>query len=80
MGKRLSVPGAVMDVIASESTSDLESLRKALRYWVQRDPYASWRRLIWRFRWSDDPDLCSIADNICGLAEKLTGLYFLKSG
>ena len=73
VGKRLAVPAAVMNVIASESTSDLESLRKSLRYWVQRDPNASWRRLIWRFHWSQDPNLWRVADDMTGLAEKLTG-------
>ena len=62
VGYRLWVPDAVRDLIASECTSDSECLRKALRYWIQRDPLASWRQLIWR-----------VTDDVRSLAEELTG-------
>ena len=70
VGTRLRVPDAVLDLIASECTSDSECLRKALRYWIQRDPLASWRQLISRLDWSD---LVRVADGVRSLAEELTG-------
>ena len=82
VGARLYVPKAVMDLIASECTSDSECLRKALRYWIQRDPLASWRRLIWMLDWSDaadirrvadDAEIRRVADDVRSLAEELTG-------
>ena len=73
VGTRLFVPRAVLDLIASECTSDSECLRKALRYWIQRDPLASWRRLIVGLDWSGDYDLVGVADGVRHLAEELTG-------
>ena len=73
VGTWLYVPRAVLDLIASECTSDSECLRKALRYWIQRDPLASWRGLIWRLDQSGDDDLVGVADGVRSLAEELTG-------
>ena len=73
VGTWLYVPGAVLDLIASECTSDSECLRKALRYWIQRDPLASWRRLIWRLDMSENSDLVGVTDDVRSLAEELTG-------
>ena len=73
VGDKLRVPRAVLDLIASECTSDSECLRKALRYWIQRDPLASWRRLIYWFDRSEDADVRRVADDMRSLAEELTG-------
>ena len=73
VGAGLYVPDAVLDLIASECTSDSECLRKALRYWIQRDPLASWRQLLWRLDWSGKADLVRVADDVRSLAEELTG-------
>ena len=73
VGYLLDVPGAVLDLIASECTSDSECLRKALRYWIQRDPHASWRGLIVGLDWSEGDDLVRVADDVRSLAEELTG-------
>ena len=73
VGAWLHVPDAVLDLIASECTSDSECLRKALRYWIQRDPLASWRGLIHRLDRSMDVDLVRVADDVRSLAEELTG-------
>ena len=69
----LHFPVAVMDLIASECTSDSECLRKALRYWIQRDPLASWRRLIVQLDNSGVADLIRVADDVRSLVEELTG-------
>ena len=73
VGAGLYVPSAVLDLIASECTSDSECLRKALRYWIQRDPLASWRGLVYCLHWSRDVDLVGVADDVRSLAEELTG-------
>ena len=73
VGTRLRVPNAFLHLIASECTSDSECLRKALRYWIQRDPHASWRGLIYLLDRSGDDDLAGVADGVRHLAEELTG-------
>ena len=73
VGERLSIPKASLEIIASDGDSDLERLRGVIRYWLMRDPYASWRRLIWRFHWSLYKDFRQLANSIIKYAEKLTG-------
>ena len=77
VGMELHVPRRSMDIIASESTSDLQCLmRGTLRYWIRHDPRASWRRLIWRLDWSLKADLNKLSNDIRSYAEKLTGQYY----
>ena len=74
VGGQLYIPDTVIGAIALESAPDvLKCLRKILQYWVQRDPNASWRRLIRRFDRSADPDLHRVADHVRNFAEELTG-------
>jgi hypothetical protein len=72
IGKCLYIPDAALKVIASDFNSDLDRLRAVVRYWLLRDPYASWRRLIWSFDHSGDSDMKLIADEIRRNAEKFT--------
>ena len=74
VGEQLCIRGNTMDVIALESTSDLQCLRGTLIYWLIHDPLASWRRLIYRFDKSHDADLERIADDCRKFAEKISGL------
>ena len=74
IGGQLYIPDTVMEAIALESAPDvLKCLKKTVQYWVQRDPNASWRRLIRRFDQSVDPDLQGVADHVRNFAEQLTG-------
>ena len=73
VGAQLDVPSIEMDLIRSECTSDSECLRKALRYWIQRDPLASWREFIFCLDWSGDVYLRRVTDGVRSLAEELTG-------
>ena len=74
LGRRLYIPDTVINTIDSESAHDvLKCLRRILFYWVEKDPNASWRRLIRRFDRSNDPDLMRVADGVRNFAEKLTG-------
>ena len=76
VGAELSVPKVVLDLISSECTSDSECLRKALRYWIQRDPLASWRRLIFWLDGSLDADIRRVADDVRSFVEKLSGQHY----
>jgi hypothetical protein len=78
VGRELYIPKAAMDVIQSDFDSDIDRLRAVIRYWLMRDPYASWRRLIWRFDGSGYNNLRRIAESLRNHAEKLTGMYMHK--
>ena len=71
VGGELYVPKSKLDAIASENSTDRQRLAAVIRYWILRDPIASWRRLIHRLdynsKWRD------VADRIRKYAEKQTG-------
>ena len=71
--RELYIPVDVLDHIESQWSSDEERLRSGIRYWLLRDPYASWRRLINRLY--HDEDLIGVADTLVqkGHAEELSG-------
>ena len=78
VGDTLCLPHTTLNVIGSENVSDVERLRAVLRYWLQHDPHASWRMLIWRFDKCLYPDheskeVNEVADDIRSYAEPLTG-------
>ena len=66
----LSVPNSKLDAIDADHTTDEEKKGAVIRYWLLRDPYASWRNLIDRLDWKDKLD---IADRMRNYAEKQTG-------
>ena len=68
----LSIPDAKLDAIKSEFSTDKERLRALIQYWLLRDPYASWRRLIMELDWKYE-DSKIAANSIRNYAEKLTG-------
>ena len=71
LGKNaLYIPDTVLDGFKSEYSSDAERLRGAVRYWLLRDPLASWRKLIHELDdWPGDK-FCEVADAIRNNAEK----------
>ena len=76
VGEWLKVPSAVSDDIQSECSSDMECLRRIVRYWLLRDPFASWRRLICCLDWEDldyRGEFQKVANSIRGFAEPLEG-------
>jgi hypothetical protein len=73
VGSWLDVPEVMMNIIDSDYVSDEEKLRACVFYWVHHDPYASWRKLVWRLDNSGSPDLKEVADEMGGLKEGLTG-------
>ncbi len=69
-GDILLIPDSKLDAIERECSTDEERLRVCVQYWLLRDPYASWRRIIWILDWRQHS---AIADIIRSYAEKLTG-------
>ena len=46
VGKMLFIPDSKLIEIEGEYHSDEECEVAVIRYWILRDPYASWRRII----------------------------------
>ena len=72
----LIISDAKLDAIKSEFSTDKECLRAQIQYWLIRDPYASWRRLIFRVDWESKYITAAAAaavNSIRNYAEKLTG-------
>ncbi len=46
VGRMLLIPDSKLREIEGEYPSDEEHEVAAIRYWILRDPFASWRRLI----------------------------------
>ena len=76
----LRIPDATMSYIDGECKNDLERLRRVVRYWLLKDPSASWRRLIWELYYTDYDDLIKLAGTIKEYLEKLTGQHILSIG
>ena len=70
VGDMLSVPDSKLDAIDADHTTDEGKKGAVIRYWLLRDPYASWRMLISRL---DANDKLDIADRIRNYSEKQTG-------
>ena len=70
IGDNLHVPDSKLDFIASENSTDRQRLAAVVRYWILRDPFASWRKLIHTL---DECDYRDVADRIRKYAEKQTG-------
>ena len=77
VGVWLYIPHATLSYIDKECKDDLECLRRVVRYWLLKDPLASWRQLIYELYFSNDNDLVDVADTIKEYAEKLTGQHIL---
>ena len=70
VGDCLHVPDSKLDAIDADHTTDEGKKGAVIRYWLLRDPYASWRMLILYLDYKDKLD---IADRIRNYAEKQTG-------
>ena len=69
----IDIPRSKVDAIERECSTDEERLRVGVQYWLLRDPYASWRRIILQLDWLKHR---ALADTIRSYAEKLTGEYY----
>ena len=77
----LGIPAAQLAELQSAHHSTDEQEAAVVRYWLLRDPLASWREIIrqldvWAF-YSDYGHYSDIADRIRHYAEELTGMFFL---
>ena len=70
VGDCLRVPDSKLDAIDADHTTDEGKKGAVIRYWLLRDPYASWRMLIFRL---DVYEKLDIADRMRNYAEKQTG-------
>lgn len=73
VGLLLDLPDSALSAIKSENTEDLVRLRMCIICWLQMDPDASWRKLIYELNCSSDPILQRTANTIRKYAEKLSG-------
>ena len=71
VGVMLFIPYSKFSEIEGEYHSDEEREVAVIRYWILRDPYASWRRIIERLEWNNKYDH---AVRIHHYSEELTGM------
>ena len=70
VGDCLDVPDSKLDAIDADHTTDEGKKGAVIRYWLLRDPYASWRMLIYNLDYNYKLD---ITDRMRNYAEKQTG-------
>ena len=72
----LGIPRAQLAELQSAHHSTDEQEAAVVRYWLLRDPLASWRRIIYQLDWWADLGYGHYADRIRHYAEELTGMFF----
>ena len=72
IGAMLYMSRSKLNEIEREYPSDEECEVAVIRYWILRDPFASWRRIIYQleFKWKHDH-----AITLHHYSEELTGMY-----
>ena len=71
VGWMLSIPESKLSEIEGEYRSDEECEVAVIRYWILRDPFASWRRIIERLEYQLKHDHAII---LYHYSEELTGM------
>ena len=71
LGDLLSIPQSKMDEIKQNFPNTIDQKKQCIYYWMQKDPVATWRRLINALYWTGETKL---ADSIRSNAESLTGI------
>ena len=67
----LNIPSSKLSEVAGEYRSDEECELAVIRYWILRDPFASWRRIIERL---EDLGRHDHAITLHHYSEELTGM------
>ena len=67
----LYIPQSIEDEIKLKFTDEMEQKKQAIRYWINTDPLAGWRRLITAL---DEMRETQLADLIRSNAEPITGM------
>ena len=73
LGRYLFVPESKREEIRQKFPDEMEQKKQLITYWINTDPLASWRRLIWALDLMKDT---TTADSIRSYAEPLTGMYY----
>lgn len=73
VGGELYISETTMNAIESEKSENIDRLRECIIYWLQWDPEASWRNLIFNLYKNSDEELQQTAYTIRKNAEKLSG-------
>ena len=74
----LGIPPAKLTVLKSTHHSTNEQQAAVVMYWLQHDPLASWRRIIFQLdEWVPYGHHSVIADRIRHYAEELTGIVII---
>ena len=71
VGEMLSIPHSKLSEIEGEYRSDEEREVAVIRYWILRDPFASWRKIIERL---EDQLKHDHAITLYHYSEELTGM------
>ena len=71
LGYRLRIPQSKMTEIKQNFPNTIDQKKQFIYYWMQKDPLATWRRLINALYWTRETKL---ADSIRSNAEPLTGI------
>ena len=71
LGFWLHIPQSKMTEIKQNFPNTIDQKKQYIYYWMQKDPLATWRRLINALYWKDETKL---ADSIRSNAEPLTGI------
>ena len=79
----LGIPPVKLAELKSAHHSTAQQEVAVVRYWLLRDPLASWRKIIYQLDvwagWPHYGHYSNIADKIRHYAEELTGMYvFIK--
>ena len=78
----LDIPDAQLADLQSAHHSTDEQEAAVVRYWLLRDPLASWRKIIYQLdEWAyyGYGHYSDIADRIRHYAEELTGMFFYEN-
>lgn len=71
LGRILWVPYSKRNEISQENPTNEQRKEAVVRYWLLRDPLASWRRILYQLDWNGEHGQ---ADTIRHYAEELTGM------
>ena len=71
LGVWLYIPHSKMTEITHNFPNTIDQKKQYIYYWMQKDPLATWRRLINALSWMGETKL---ADSIRSNAEPLTGI------
>ena len=72
LGYWLYIPRSKREEVRQKFPDEMEQKKLLISHWINTDPLASWRRLIWALDFMKETKM---ADSIRSYAEPLTGKY-----